>query len=772
MHRHKLLQQTGSSTPGRASRCGQGPTGRMQFGATQAAASPAACEITVAVRVRPVLPKEAAQGSRSVLSVEGMQMCKLVDPSFGGAAMAAATAAGGLDEGPQAIWSRTFAYDRVYDYDTVPPDEVASIGKSQEDVYNEVGVKLLHQAWGGLNGTIFAYGQTGSGKTFTMMGGSVVDEDRGLVPRICQSLFLQVEAARAATAQSAVPGTQLILSVEVSYFEVYNEAVRDLFDQGGKKIGLRVREDPVDGAYIEKLTWVEVGNYSEIEQLLDYGGRARTVASTNMNESSSRSHAIFTVNFSQQLVQPRSTGGPPKVVERTSRINLVDLAGSERVSYTGATGQQLKEAGSINKSLATLGDVIRALSSRTKASFVPYRNSVLTRLLKDSLGGNARTVMLACVSPCDIHFEETLSTLRYAERAKYVRTHARVNEESNEALVDKLLGEIAELRSQLAEREVVRYEQLESELSRLQSQLARKNSLIEQMGLPTSTAEGNRGAEYALVGDEVDKSLPRLVNLNQDPLFSECLAYYIREGATLVGSGESADIQLSADDILHRHAVLTHTHGMVHLSPLEEADVYVNGARLSCGTSAQTVLLNHRSRIVFGRHHVLRFDSPHSMLVTTAAGGLLEVGAPGQEDGERDTLLVVDWAFAQHELLLQNPQLTPQGMGRHLHIASPSHLLPKGRQELEPGTALNAAWAHVQELQRALAERDDAIELLKRQMTDLRQKTQPVSVSMSRKETPPTPISVPDSSSNVQIDVAAARARLEAMHNRLSTTMT
>jgi kinesin family protein 16B len=288
---------------------------------------------------------------------------------------------------------------------------------SQEKVHSDLGQLVLEAAFTGYNASIFAYGQTGAGKTYSMMGW---DGQPGLVPRISQELFTKADGK-----------DQNSFRVEVSYLEIYNEKVRDLMIDGGVKHNLKVREHPQTGPFVDGLSKHTVLSSTDLLHLIELGNNHRTTAATQMNDVSSRSHAIFTINFTQAQILE----GIPS--ETTSRMNLVDLAGSERVESSGATGDRLREGSNINRSLTTLGLVISALATNSaiaskanseKKKFVPYRDSVLTWLLKDSLGGNSKTIMLAAISPADINYGETLSTLRYANRAKSIVNKPVVNE--------------------------------------------------------------------------------------------------------------------------------------------------------------------------------------------------------------------------------------------------------------------------------------------------------------------------------------------------------
>lgn len=305
----------------------------------------------------------------------------------------------------------------------------------QEDVYNCLGEEFLDHNFEGYHTCIFAYGQTGSGKSYTMMG---TPEQPGLIPRTCEDLFQRIESS---------PSPDISYNVRVSYFEVYNEHVRDLLvPRTDPPHYLRIRESPSEGPYVKDLTEVTARNYAELMKYMRKGDVSRTVASTKMNDTSSRSHAVFTITL-KQIHHDLSTD---ETTERTARIRLVDLAGSERAKATEATGARLREGSNINKSLTTLGRVIAALADPRKTrggrkgkELVPYRDSILTWLLKDSLGGNSKTAMIACISPAD--YEETLSTLRYADQAKRIRTRARVNQDHVSAAErDQEIAEMAE----------------------------------------------------------------------------------------------------------------------------------------------------------------------------------------------------------------------------------------------------------------------------------------------------------------------------------------
>eukprot|EP00698_Gefionella_okellyi_P018510 TRINITY_DN5557_c0_g3_i1.p1 TRINITY_DN5557_c0_g3~~TRINITY_DN5557_c0_g3_i1.p1 ORF type:complete len:1046 (+),score=367.13 TRINITY_DN5557_c0_g3_i1:88-3225(+) len=324
---------------------------------------------------------------------------------------------------------KDFSFD--FCWDSFDPKDAAYADQSR--VFKDVGIMYLDNAWNGYNCSLFAYGQTGSGKSYSMMG---YGEAKGIIPLGCQEMFKRIAANSDAG---------LSYQVEISYLEIYNEKVRDLLNPGKAGEDLKIREHPTLGVYVDQLRKQAVSKYTDIEAAMDAGNKIRTVAATKMNATSSRSHSVFTV-YLKQVKPPAAAGGKPS--EKTSKINLIDLAGSERQEKTGAEGVRLQEACAINKSLSSLGNVISALSEGK--AFVPYRDSVLTRLLEDALGGNSKTIMIAALSPADNNFDETFSTLKYAERAKKIMNKATVNESASDKMLKELQGTISDLRKKLA----------------------------------------------------------------------------------------------------------------------------------------------------------------------------------------------------------------------------------------------------------------------------------------------------------------------------------
>uniref|UniRef100_A0A8C2CNT8 Kinesin family member 1C n=1 Tax=Cyprinus carpio TaxID=7962 RepID=A0A8C2CNT8_CYPCA len=497
---------------------------------------------------------------------------------------------------------------------------------------------------------------------------------------MCEDLFKR-------TSENTDP--DLSYSVEVSYMEIYCERVRDLLNPKSKG-ALRVREHPIMGPYVEDLSKLAVTSYADIRDLMDAGNKARTVAATNMNETSSRSHAVFTIVFTQRRRDQLTSLDTEKV----SKVSLVDLAGSERADSSGAKGVRLKEGANINKSLTTLGKVISALaemqnSKRRKSEFIPYRDSVLTWILKENLGGNSRTAMIAALSPADINYEETLSTLRYADRAKQLRCNAVINEDPNARLIRELKEEVNRLRDLLLSQglsrlitapgthththihihrhththththtqthtsfngEMITNEEAVERLKETEKIMAELNETWEEKLRKTESIRLERESILAEMGVSIKedggtvgvfspKGTPHLVNLNEDPLMSECLLYYIKEGVTRVGQ-KDVDIKLSGQFIKEQHCVFysyINQNGevAVTLEPLEGAETYVNGKQIT-----ECVLLRQGNRIVMGKNHVFRFNHPEQARLERERSSCVE------QQGEP-----ADWSYAQRELL-------------------------------------------------------------------------------------------------------------------------
>ncbi|XP_060574744.1 kinesin-like protein unc-104 isoform X4 [Ruditapes philippinarum] len=601
--------------------------------------------VKVAVRVRPFNSREIARDSKVVISMSGKSTT------------IENTKATGPKESKEQY--KSFNFDYSYWSHTDPNDPEFA---TQKMVYNDIGVEMLNHAFDGYNVCIFAYGQTGAGKSYTMMGRNEPGQE-GIIPQLCQDLFDQIRKA----------GDDVNYSVEVSYFEIYCERVRDLLNPSNKN-SLRVREHPLLGPYVEDLSKLAVQSFDDINNLIDEGNKARTVAATNMNETSSRSHAVFTIVFTQRRhdEQTKLTG------EKVSKISLVDLAGSERADATGAKGARLKEGANINKSLTTLGKVISALAEvaskkKKKGEFIPYRDSVLTWLLRENLGGNSKTAMIAALSPADINYDETLSTLRYADRAKQIMCKAVVNEDPNARLIRELKEEVVRLREILSNEGITVGEGLqgiphtvnrsrkssvtvdggEDAVERLEMSeklIAELNQSWEEKLRKTEEIKKEREAVLAEMGVALKpdggtlgvfspKKTPHLVNLNEDPLMSECLIYYIKEGVTRCGR-EHASIQqeviLYGTYIKDEHCIFENDDGKVTIRPCEDALVYVNGSQIKGPTE-----LKIGSRVILGKNHVFRFN--HPMFARQSRALLTDTSDMPNEP--------VDWTYAQLELL-------------------------------------------------------------------------------------------------------------------------
>ncbi|KAM8754848.1 kinesin-like protein KIF1B isoform 10-T10 [Acanthopagrus schlegelii] len=663
--------------------------------------------VKVAVRVRPFNSREMSKDSKCIIQMQG-NTTTIANP-----------------KAPKEP-AKTFSFDYSYWSHTSPDDPSFA---SQNLVYNDIGKEMLAHAFEGYNVCIFAYGQTGAGKSYTMMGKQEEGQE-GIIPMLCEDLFEKINEDS--------NKEELSYSVEVSYMEIYCERVRDLLNPKNKG-NLRVREHPLMGPYVEDLSKLAVTSYTDIADLMDAGNKARTVAATNMNETSSRSHAVFTIVFTQK----KHDSETDLSTEKVSKISLVDLAGSERADSTGAKGTRLKEGANINKSLTTLGKVISALAEvdnctskskkKKKTDFIPYRDSVLTWLLRENLGGNSRTAMVAALSPADINYDETLSTLRYADRAKNIKCNAVINEDPNNKLVRDLKDEVSRLKELLRAQglgDILDIDPMGDDcpgsgikyLKDIQNNkhrylIASENqrpghfstapigsltaspssgSLCSQVGLQSVTSIQERimstpGGEEAIerlkesekiiaelnetweeklrkteairmereallaemgvairedggtLGVFSPKKTPHLVNLNEDPLMSECLLYYIKDGITRVGQADAErrqDIVLSGAHIREEHCIFRSERNangdvIVMLVPCERSETYVNGKRVE-----DAIQLRSGNRIIMGKNHVFRFNHPE------------QARAEREKTPSAETPVEpVDWTFAQRELL-------------------------------------------------------------------------------------------------------------------------
>ena len=356
--------------------------------------------VKVAIRVRPMNKHEKEQNSK---------LCVTVD-----------TANNTVSVISDRNEAKTFPFDYVYPMET-----------TQREVYDQAAFPIVDSIFQGYNGTVFAYGQTGCGKTYTMMGIVTDPELKGIIPNAFSHIFGFIKTE----------GEAKKFFLRCSFVEIYNEEVRDLLGNKDKK--LDIREDPKKGTFVKDLTYITIKSTADIENCLERGNKNRHVGQTSMNDQSSRSHSLFTVYLE---IEEKGDNNQSRI--KSGKLNLVDLAGSERVGKTNATGQTFDEGKKINLSLTALGSVIDALSQNRK--YVPYKDSKLTRLLADSLGGNTKTVMFANISPASYNYDETLGTLRYASRAKLIKNAPVVNEDPKDALLRKYEEEIKALKEKLA----------------------------------------------------------------------------------------------------------------------------------------------------------------------------------------------------------------------------------------------------------------------------------------------------------------------------------
>ncbi|OWZ22199.1 Kinesin [Phytophthora megakarya] len=547
----------------------------------------APCAIKVVVRARPLNDKELQAKTPVIVSVSrsSVQVVNPIvfaDPSLlelsnasNDTSLTLNTAI--INAANTAGECRTFHFDRCFGGSGVAADvDQETQRPNQELIFDEIGKSVIESAFQGFNCTMFAYGQTGSGKTHTMVGDKSTS-GKGVIPRVCEALFQEIEARREKEAvvhqgeESEMKRT--IYSAQVSYCEIYKEKVNDLLDTDGNAMEkqrrpsfsiqtqnldsdvttgvprrtLKVREHPVTGPFVEGLSIRSVTSYADIAEEMLAGEKLRTVASTLMNSVSSRSHAVFTITFTQTTFDPISQCANDK----TSKISMIDLAGSERANVSGTSGDRLKEGAMINKSLTTLGRVISALSKQA-ADRIPYRDSTLTWLLKESLGGNAKVGYKDFVCHCVLtdffvhwvaNYDETMSTLRYAESAKKVMNRAVVNEDKNARIIRQLRQEIEELKAQLAGKEcspskeqvnagiAASLEERESFYAELQKEVEFFRSQQNPIAEPKASS-----------AIHLSDNLPSLVNLSANLVPGEALAYVLVEGTTLFGSDPNPDM--------------------------------------------------------------------------------------------------------------------------------------------------------------------------------------------------------------------------------------
>ncbi|XP_062862875.1 kinesin-like protein KIF28 [Trichomycterus rosablanca] len=537
--------------------------------------------VRVAVRVRPFNKRERDAGSRCIVSMNANTI-SIQDPR---AQQHQRTFTFDL-----AFWSHS-GFVRRSDGLLVPEEDGGRYA-DQVSVFAGVGQGIVENALLGYNATLLAYGQTGSGKSYSMMG---FGANKGLVPNLCCSLFSFI------TANQEKRQCQVFFSM----LEIYNEQVMDLLSRPPRSPGgLRVREDQQRGFYVEGLRRVACDGALQVEQLMEQGTRTRTTATTNMNANSSRSHMIIILQFKQIFCR--------ECITKESNINLVDLAGSERQRSSGSEVDRLREGTAINLSLTTLGNVISALAEVAlgrRSIYIPYRDSVLTKLLQSALGGNSRTAMIATLSPADICYEESLSTLRYAERAKRIQNKAVVNEGPTERLVKELKAENAKLLLRLnkLDQEGRQADQETKDLRRLlthnELQIRAIQTLWEQH---LQEALQDWESQYTTITQErrMMQMFPYMLNINEDVQLSGVIKLFLQEGDWDVGlaNGSSKSICIRGLGIQDRHAIFSNHQRQVTVTPVSGSKITVNGA-----TITHTTELRHLDRLILGSNSTFLF---------------------------------------------------------------------------------------------------------------------------------------------------------------------
>jgi pSer/pThr/pTyr-binding forkhead associated (FHA) protein len=506
--------------------------------------------VKVAVRVRPFNTREKSMSSKCVIEMKD-NMTKITDPASGK--------------------EKKFYFDYSYwshdGYAEDPssgvllPDGPSSIYASQQKVFDDLGIDVLNNAWEGYHTCLFAYGQTGSGKSYSIVG---YGKNEGIIPMACKEIFRRIDEAQ------AKPSNKLVFEVTVSMLEIYNEKVQDLFMNPNKrqKGGLKVREDKGE-VFVEGLSKIPVNSYEDIDEQINLGTSNRTIGSTQMNATSSRAHTVTTITFKQTVYE---NGKPTN--QKRSDINLVDLAGSERQSGTGATGDRLKEGSNINKSLSFLGKCITILAERStgkgKNSVVPYRESQLTRILQNALGGNSKTSMIAALSPASINYEETLSTLRYANQVKAIKNEAKINESAH----DKLIRELRE------------------ENEKLKQMIDRKAELHEMNPIAP--------ASYS--------NKCYIFNVNEDPFLTGQVKHILEEGSNVIGKSTkdfTPDIRIGGIGVSPEHCELVYDKSTksVQLKPNKS-----DPSKYKCILNGQEVdrkiQVAHGDKLLFGNHNL------------------------------------------------------------------------------------------------------------------------------------------------------------------------
>lgn len=541
--------------------------------------------VKVAVRVRPFNEREKKLEATNCIKMVGKKTIIVADDgterdfSF-----------------DYSFWSHDGYIEESDGYLRRDPGHVGTKYDDQEVVYNELGKLVLDNAWDGYHCCLFAYGQTGSGKSYSMIG---YGENKGIVPQATNEIFRRIDSNDDSSKD---------YEVKVQMVEIYNEKVQDLLIHPSKRPsgGLKIREHKQRGVYIEGVSERPVSSYDDIESVMAQGNKHRSIGAHAMNATSSRAHTIIAIEF-KQITKAAKTK-----TEKLSIINLVDLAGSEKADQTGATGDRLKEGCAINKSLSTLGQVIKVLadksSGKKSSEVVPYRNSALTRMLQNALGGNSKTMMICALSPASSNYEETLSTLRYADRAKSIKNKAVVNESETE----KLIRELKEENERLKKMMEGGYSPHGGEGDDFKKMLEENQREMEER--EKTWQQKLEEAKAAALEEEKKANLnkPNIANLSEDPQLDKVAVYDVAsEPKTYVGrkNGDpTPKVILGGPGIQPNHAYFEYKGSDVHLKPNSKeakGQIKVNGKDIGSG-----VKLNHNDRIVFGAASVFIFRLP------------------------------------------------------------------------------------------------------------------------------------------------------------------
>lgn len=553
--------------------------------------------VKVAVRVRPFNNREKQEGAELCVEMKG-KMTKVFSPEL----------------------TKEFFFDYSYwshdgfvedpDSGMMVPESPSSNYADQRRVFDDLGVGVLNNAFEGYHCCLFAYGQTGSGKSYSMVG---YGKNKGIIPIVCEEIFMRIDK---------VNSEKLRCEVSASMLEIYNEQIQDLLKPPNERVkgGLKVREDKMNGVFVQDLSKTPCSSYAEISEVLDKGNSNRTVAATQMNATSSRAHTVLTISFTQIIYD--DLGRPFN--RKQSNINLVDLAGSERASKTGATGDTLKEGSNINKSLSTLGRVITALAKKASGSkeVIPYRESSLTRILQNALGGNSKTTMIAAISPATFNLEETVSTLRYADQVKSIKNQAIVNETPQEKLIRELKeenlrlkallegkipegepGEDADFLRQEYEKQI---EELRRAAEEAQKTMQEKIKFTEEKKLAPSSSNKALPAKIVL-------KTPHLSNLNEDPLLSGHICHGFQEGVNIIGKKNPSNppnIVIEGLGIRVDHCTIEVKNDQYKIIPSSDPSykTILNGKFLE-----KPAFLEHQDRIRFGNHNFFLFIDPEEL---------------------------------------------------------------------------------------------------------------------------------------------------------------